>query len=81
MYGHGSHLGHMTSIILINFHLLVPQKLRTNLVENGQVVPENSKFQLNNLGPRSKNDLDLHYLLSFTELAVCIYKMSSHWLH
>ena len=29
IYGHGSHLGHVTSIMLINFHFLVPQKLHT----------------------------------------------------
>ena len=33
----------------------------------------------NNLGPRSRNDLDLQYSLSFTELVVCIYKISGHW--
>ena len=28
-YGHGSHLGHVTSIILINFHFHVPKSLHT----------------------------------------------------
>ena len=27
IYGHGSHLGHMTNIIFINFHFLVPKCL------------------------------------------------------
>ena len=35
-----------------------------NLVKNGPVVSEKSKFQFSNvydLGPRSRNDLDLQY--------------------
>ena len=35
-----------------------------NLVKNGLVVSEKSKFQfsnVNDLGPRSRNDLDLQY--------------------
>ena len=35
-----------------------------NLVKNGLVVSERSKFQfsnVNDLGPRSRNDLDLQY--------------------
>ena len=35
-----------------------------NLVKNGPVVSEKSKFQflnVNDLGPRSRNDLDLQY--------------------
>ena len=29
IYGHGGHLGHVTSIISINFHLHVPKSLHT----------------------------------------------------
>ena len=29
IYGHGGHLGHMTSIISANFHFLVPESLHT----------------------------------------------------
>ena len=29
IYGHGSHLGHVTSIMLINFHYLVPESFPT----------------------------------------------------
>ena len=31
IYGHGSHLGHVTSIMLINFHFLVPESFHTKL--------------------------------------------------
>ena len=29
IYGHGGHLGHVTSIMLINFHFLVPESFHT----------------------------------------------------
>ena len=29
IYGRGGHLGHVTSIMLINFHLLVPKSFHT----------------------------------------------------
>ena len=29
IYGHGGHLGHVTSIMLINFHFLVPESFYT----------------------------------------------------
>ena len=30
IYGHGGHLGHVTSIMLTNFHFLVPESFHTN---------------------------------------------------
>ena len=44
IYGHGSHLSHVTSIMLMNFHFLVHKAYLQNLVENGPVVSEKSKF-------------------------------------
>ena len=29
IYGHGGHLGHVTRIMLINFHFLVPESFHT----------------------------------------------------
>ena len=29
IYGHGSHLGHVTRIMLTNFHFLVPESFHT----------------------------------------------------
>ena len=29
IYGHGGHLGHVTQIMLTNFHFLVPESLHT----------------------------------------------------
>ena len=44
IYGHSGHLGHVTSIMLINFYFHVPISLHTKLVKNGSVVYEFSKF-------------------------------------
>ena len=65
IYGHGSHLGHVTRIMLTNFHFLVYLKaFIQNLVQNGPVVSKKIRFEFLNvhdLGPRSSNDLDLQY--------------------
>ena len=29
IYGHGGHLGHVTSIMLINFHFFIPESFHT----------------------------------------------------
>ena len=42
VYGRGGHLGHVTSIILMNFHFLVFKFCIPNLVKNGLVVSEKS---------------------------------------
>ena len=41
IYGHGDHLGHVTRIMLTNFHFLVPESLHTT---NGPVVSEKILF-------------------------------------
>ena len=57
IYGHGGHLGHVTSIMFINFHFLVPEAFIQNLVQNGIVVAEKIWFEflyVHDLGPRSR---------------------------
>ena len=44
IYGHGGHVGHVTSIIFTKFHFHVPKSLHTKLDKNGPVVSEKSKF-------------------------------------
>ena len=44
IYRHGSHLGHVTSILLMNFNFRVLQAYIQNLAENGPVVTEKRKF-------------------------------------
>ena len=60
IYGLVGHLGHVTSIMLSDFHFLVPE----SLVQIGTVVSEKIQFEflyVHDLGPRSRNDLDLQY--------------------
>ena len=47
IYGSSSHLSHVTSIKLMNFHFLVSKRLKAyiqTLAKNGPVVSEKSKF-------------------------------------
>ena len=47
-----------------------------NLVQNGPVVSEKRKCQfsyVNDLGPRSRNDLDLQYLHTFINSISCLH--------
>ena len=43
--GHDGHLGHVTSIMLTNFHFLVAESFHTKLVQNGTVVSEKIWFE------------------------------------
>ena len=66
--GHGGHLGHVTSNMLSDFHFLVPESFHKNLVQISKVVTEKIRFEflyVHNLGPRSRNDLDLQYSHTF----------------
>ena len=68
IYGRGGHLGHVTSIMLINFHYLVPESFHAKLVQNGSVVFEKIRFEflyVHDLGPRLRNDLDPQYSQPF----------------
>ena len=55
----------MTSIMSSDFHFLVPESIhKKNLAQIGKVVSEKILFEflyVHNLGPRSRNDLDLQY--------------------
>ena len=62
--------------MLINFHFLVPESVHTNLVQNGSVVSEKIRFEflyVHDLGPRSRNDLDLQYSHTFIKSFSCLY--------
>ena len=64
VYGRVGHLGNVTSITSSDFHFLVPASIHTNLVRIATVVSEKIQFEffyVHNLGPRSRNDLDLQY--------------------
>ena len=78
-----------------DFYFLVPESFHTNLVQIGTVVSEKIPFDflyVHNLGPRSRNDLDLQYshifiysircllLLPFRSLAAIVSEKSTVFL-
>ena len=44
LYGHSGHIGHVTKLILINFHFFFPQNFHMKFVKNSPVVSEKNKF-------------------------------------
>ena len=44
IYGHGGHLGHMTSIMLSDFYFRVPKSFHKKLVQIDKVVSEKIRF-------------------------------------
>ena len=65
----------MTSIILSDFYFLVPESFHTCLVQIGTVVSEKILFEflyVPDLGPRSRNDLDLQYSHTFIYSIRCL---------
>ena len=76
IYVHGGHLGHVTSITLTNFISLYLKAFIQNLVQNGTVVSEKIWFEflyVHDLGPRSRNDLDLQFSHIFMKSISCLY--------
>ena len=58
-----------------DFHFLVPESFHKNLVKISTVVPEKIWFEflyVHDLGPRSRNDLDLQYLHTFIYSIRCL---------
>ena len=78
IYGHGGHLGHVTSIISSGFHFLVPESFHKNETDR-QVVSEKIRFEflcVHDLWPRSRDDLDLQYshiFINYVQLDDCSY--------
>ena len=44
IYGHGGHLGHVTSIMSSDFHFLVHESFHKNLIQIRKVVSEKIRF-------------------------------------
>ena len=44
IYGHGGHLGHVTSIMSSDFHILVPGSFHKKLIQIRKVVSEKIWF-------------------------------------
>ena len=92
IYGRGSHLGHVTSIMSSDFISLYLKAFIQSLDQIGTVVSEKIQFEflyVQHLGPRSRNDLDLQYshifiysircllLLTFRSLAAIVSEKST----
>ena len=59
-----------------DFHFLVPESFIHFLAQNGSVVSEKFRFEflyVHDLGPRSRNDLDLQYSHTFMKSFSCLY--------
>ena len=72
----GGHLGHVTRIMIKKFISLYLKAYKQNLVQNGSVVSEKIRFEflyVHDLGPRSRNDLDLQYSHTFIKSFSCLY--------
>ena len=66
----------MTSIISSNFYFLVPENFHTKFGAERLVVYEKIWFEflyVHDLGPRSRNDLDLQYSHNFIDLIRCLH--------
>ena len=65
IYGHGGHLGHVTSIMSLNFNFLVPKTYIQNLVQNGPLFLRKASFLIifyvNDLGPRSTHSTSTNF--------------------
>ena len=65
----------MTSIMSSDFHFLLPEAFIRKLVQIGTVVSEKIGFEflyVHDLGPRSRNDLDLQYSHTFIYSIRCL---------
>ena len=58
-----------------DFHFLVPESFHKKMVQIGTVASEKIRFEflyVHELGPRSRNDLDLQYSLTFINSLRCL---------
>ena len=78
IYGHGCHIGHVTSTKSSDFHFLNSLYLKAfiqNSVHIGRVVSEKVQFEflyVHDLGPRPRNDLYLQYSYIFIYSIRCL---------
>ena len=79
IYGHGGHLGHVTSICHQIFISLYLKAFIQSLVQINTVVSEKIRFEflyVHDLGPRSRNDLDLQYSHIFIK-SICLRSLAA----
>ena len=79
IYGHGSHLGYVTSIKSSDFHSLYLKAFKQSLVQFSTVVSQKIQFKflyVHNFGPRSRNSLDLQYSNIFIYSIRCLFLLT-----
>ena len=67
-YGHGGHLGHVRRIMSSDLHFLESESFHKKFGSDRQSSYEKIRFEflyVQNLGPGSRNDLDLQYSHTF----------------
>ena len=75
IYGLGGHVGQVTSIMSSDFHFLYLKAFIQSLFQISTVVSEKIQFEFlyaHNLGPRSRNDIDLQYSHIFIHSISCL---------
>ena len=75
IYGHGSHLGHVTSILLGNFHILVPKSVHIKIDLKNAVVSEKASINfhmLMSLGQGQEMTFTNTHITLLTQLVVCV---------
>ena len=77
IYGHGGHLGHVTSIMSPDFHFLVPESFHKNLIQIRKVVSEKIRFNFcmySTWGQGQEMTLTINtHLPSYIQLDDCSY--------
>ena len=79
IYGHGGHLGHVTSIMSSDFLSLYLKAFIQSLIQINTVVSEKIRFEflyVHDLGPRSRNDIDLQYSHIFIK-SICLRSLAA----
>ena len=83
-YGHGGHLGHVTSIWSSDFHFLVPESFHTKFTSEWSSSLRKSGLNFcmyTTLGQGQVMTLTFNtHIPSFSQLVVCIYQLSGHRL-
>ena len=84
MYGRGGHLGHVTSIISVDFHFLVPESFHTKFGSDRHSTLRKSSLifcMYTTLGQGQEITLTFNtHISSYIQLDVCSYYLSGYWL-
>ena len=85
IYGHGGHLGHVTSIMSSDLHFLIPESFHKKFGSDWQSLFLRKSglnfFKYTTLGHGQEMTLTFNtHIPSYIQLDVCSYHISGHWL-